>query len=444
VAVAAIAAGVCSPDPLVASAAASSASIHFFDESIIAKRNRSAFTTKHPTPFLDDRRWDIQTMIKIPQPETCDLPVLPDNDSDSNSLAATQSEGHKRSQSTAVNGTATKSSTRKPILYSYPCFPDAFNTKLFYGQRIRPPHRLLPPPPSTPKNQRKHRASSVGTAADAKCNALAAVTTNAVNATTTVAVVAAAAPTATVAVMPAVGRSTSSESTTSVPLTLALNGQPLPPITPSPSPSPSDPSVSNLAPPASPIDDAASPSPHASNGLSSVPPSPAPTPDKSDCHPAVCIIATPSPACPSPSVEEPGEVAISSPAQLAAPSTSFAPVTPSSPSIHQLSRQRRRRHDRAAVGGRTREADGGEDDDHGNEESVSVSFPSDTTASVDDVTAEIGEEIHDDDKGQAASNDENSCVNDGDDDGDSDGECALPRSVATRNLAKASLPPPNL
>jgi hypothetical protein len=44
--------------------------VQYFDEAIIAKHNRSKVQTKHPTPFLDDSFYTIQSTFSSPLPNT--------------------------------------------------------------------------------------------------------------------------------------------------------------------------------------------------------------------------------------------------------------------------------------------------------------------------------------------------------------------------------------
>ena len=54
--------------------------VRYFDEQITAKMNRSVFSTKRKTPFLDDTRWDVTDAFTVPLPSTQKLPISDNGD----------------------------------------------------------------------------------------------------------------------------------------------------------------------------------------------------------------------------------------------------------------------------------------------------------------------------------------------------------------------------
>ena len=127
---------------------ASRYAILFFDESILAKRNRSKFSKNIPTPFLEETKWDIKTTVKVPEPETCGMP--PPTNADAGGVMSP----------TAAGGAGSSKPRLKPYTFSYDHFPSKFEDKWFWGERLQPPQ----PPAAKSKADKKGPSPAAGAA----------------------------------------------------------------------------------------------------------------------------------------------------------------------------------------------------------------------------------------------------------------------------------------
>lgn len=131
--------------------------ILFFDQSIIAKRNRSKFSKNIPTPFLEETKWDITQTVKVPEPETCGMP--PPITVDAAGPLSPSASGSSKPRV-------------KPYTFSYDHFPSQFEEKWFWGVRLQPP----PPPAVKTKPDKKGANAAAATAATATTDAPPATT----------------------------------------------------------------------------------------------------------------------------------------------------------------------------------------------------------------------------------------------------------------------------